>query len=495
MSVDANTHAATPPPPDESPAPPKPPPKPAPGDLRRRVWYWACIHAIILAIIVAAYFAYPVARRALTTVSTDDAFVNGHVTFVAPRITETVTRVLVDDNDAVKKGDLLVVLDEDVWRVNVAQARAALDIAKKNEAVQLAKAHAAAATAKSNHFKLVSAMTDVRNRIASLRAAIASLREKRAAETLARLEAARYLRLAGTNSATREEADIRQTQYDQAQAAAVQALEQIHSLRAALEVPEEPPPGKPLDDLPPDLDQRHSTVVSALATFAQNLADLGLPLPSYSETPDAYIKRIHALAPDGDLDALIERTAANAPAVAAARANVEKAEKDLDLARLNLSYCEIRVDIDGYVSNRNVNPGNRVTQGQRLMAIRSADEVWIDCNFKETQLDPIRIGHPVDIYVDAYPGRVFKGRVTGFSPGTGASLALLPAQNATGNFVKIVQRLPVRVELVHGNPRDTPLFVGLSVIPYVLVNQPPEGPNAGQRLRGPFAAAQRSPGG
>jgi membrane fusion protein (multidrug efflux system) len=493
MNVDATSHADSPPAPAEATAPP-PKPKAGPVNVRRRVWYWVRIHAIVLAILAALYLGYPVARRALTTVSTDDAFVNGHVTFVAPRITETVVRVLVDDNDAVKKGDLLVVLDEDVWRVNVAQAEATLDVARKGEAEQLAMSHAAVAQAKANHFKLVSAMTDVRNRISSLRAAIASLREKRAAETLARLEAARYLRLAGTNSATREEADIRQTQYDQAQAAVVQTLEQIHSLRAALEVAEEPPKGKPLDDVPADLDQRHSTVVSALAVFGQNLADLGVFLPGYTETPDAYIKRIQARAPDGDLDALIERVADRAPAVASARASVRKAEKDLDLARLNLGYCEIRADIDGYVSNRNVNPGNRVTQGQRLMAIRSADEVWIDCNFKETQLDPIRIGHPVDIYVDAYPGKVFKGRVSGFSPGTGSSLALLPAQNATGNFVKIVQRLPVRVELVHGNPRDTPLFIGLSVIPYVLVNQRPEGPHAGQRLRAP-AAAPRSPGG
>ncbi len=120
------------------------------------------------------------------------------------------------------------------------------------------------------------------------------------------------------------------------------------------------------------------------------------------------------------------------------------------------------------------------------MAIRSFEEVWIDCNFKETQLESIRIGHPVDIELDAYPDRVFHGRVSGFSPGTGAATALLPAQNATGNFVKVVQRLPVRVDLIGGNPPDTPLFIGLSAMPRVRIYERPEGPNAGQRLRGNF---------
>ncbi len=125
-----------------------------------------------------------------------------------------------------------------------------------------------------------------------------------------------------------------------------------------------------------------------------------------------------------------------------------------------------------------------MTQGERLLAIRSFKDIWIDCNFKETQLEPIRIGQRVELRVDAYPGRVFRGRVSGFSPGTGAATALLPPQNATGNFVKIVQRLPVRVDLVEGNPPETPLFAGMSVEPRIFIKEPPEGEAAGQRLRG-----------
>jgi len=445
----------------------------------------------------AAYFGYPVVRTALTTVSTDDAYVNSHVTYVAPRITETVVEVRFDNNDYVRKGDLIVVLDKDVWKIRVAQATAKLDVAKKALIQQLAIARAAAAEAGADRYKLASAISDVKNKLATLRAMIATLNENQASEKLAKLEAGRYREMARNKTVPQEQADTRETQYEQARAAVQGTLEKIHSLRAALELPEEPPPGKPLDDAPPDLDQRHSSVLSALNAFAMNLAGLGLVLPHVStgpdggavvERPDAFIARIHKMAPHNDIDALIEQTVEAAPAVESARAQVAGVEKDLDLARLQLSYCEIRADIDGFVSNRNVNMGDRVAENQRIMAIRSSEEVWIDANFKETQLEPIRIGQPVVLHVDAYPGKPFKGRVQGFSPGTGQSLALLPAQNATGNYVKIVQRLPVRIDLVGGNPADTPLYIGLSVVPYIHVYEPPSGPNAGQRLRGAFPA-------
>ena len=111
------------------------------------------------------------------------------------------------------------------------------------------------------------------------------------------------------------------------------------------------------------------------------------------------------------------------------------------------------------------------------MAIRSLNEIWVDANFKETQLRDLRIGQPVDLDVDMYGGRqVFKGRITGFTMGTGSTLALLPPQNATGNFVKIVQRLPVRIELEDYDPDKNPLFIGASVVPYVYINKPPTGP-------------------
>ena len=117
------------------------------------------------------------------------------------------------------------------------------------------------------------------------------------------------------------------------------------------------------------------------------------------------------------------------------------------------------------------------------MALRPLEDVWIEANFKETQIADLQIGQSVEIHADAYPRRVYRGRISGFSAGTGAATALLPPENATGNFVKVVQRLPVRIDLVDGNPADAPLFVGLSVEPFVKITEPPTGPFAGQKLQ------------
>jgi membrane fusion protein (multidrug efflux system) len=128
-----------------------------------------------------------------------------------------------------------------------------------------------------------------------------------------------------------------------------------------------------------------------------------------------------------------------------------------------------------------------------LLAVRSLTEIWIDANFKETQLADLRIGQRVKIEVDMYGSRKeFEGRITGFTMGTGQTLALLPPQNATGNFVKIVQRLPVRIELTDYEPAVAPLFVGLSVTPYVYFKEPPTGPHAGEVLQPPASLPTKS---
>ncbi|MEO6848100.1 MAG: HlyD family secretion protein, partial [Chthoniobacterales bacterium] len=178
-------------------------------------------------------------------------------------------------------------------------------------------------------------------------------------------------------------------------------------------------------------------------------------------------------------------------------AAVLRTQRDLDQAKLDLSYCTIKAEIDGVVTRRNVNPGNNVQAGQSLMAIRSLSDIWVDANFKETQLRDLRIGQHVDLELDMYGGKKkFDGRISGFTMGTGSTLALLPAQNATGNFVKVVQRLPVRIDLINYDPDKLPLFVGLSVTPTVDLKTPPSGPDAGKFLQQstvPAAAASPSP--
>jgi membrane fusion protein (multidrug efflux system) len=186
----------------------------------------------------------------------------------------------------------------------------------------------------------------------------------------------------------------------------------------------------------------------------------------------------------GGVDRMFDRLAPVAPAVKQAESKVESAKRDLALAELDLRYCDVVAEIDGVITRRNVNPGNAVQVGQSLMAIRSLSEIWIDANFKETQLRDLRIGQAADLYVDMYGDKqVFSGRITGFTIGTGSTLALLPPQNATGNYIKIVQRLPVRIELEGYDPDKKPLFIGASVVPYVYLDKPLSGPNAGAFLQ------------
>jgi membrane fusion protein, multidrug efflux system len=238
--------------------------------------------------------------------------------------------------------------------------------------------------------------------------------------------------------------------------------------------------GGDLDQVPPDLDETYSSVLEAQAGLIQSAAQLGV-VHSFEQGPKAMLDQFYKL---GDVNATFAQYAADAPAVKQAEAKLEAAQRDLAQAELNLSYCDITAKIDGVVTSRNVNPGDFVQVGQNLLAIRSLNEIWVDANFKETQLRDLRIGQTVQLYVDMYGGRhVFRGRISGFTEGTGSTLALLPPENATGNFIKVVQRLPVRIDLVDYNPNQTPLFIGTSVVPYVEINKPPTGPNAGKFLQ------------
>jgi membrane fusion protein (multidrug efflux system) len=214
------------------------------------------------------------------------------------------------------------------------------------------------------------------------------------------------------------------------------------------------------------------------------VTQVGLPLTSVNRTPQQALDEFISRDKDGDIDRLLDRLVPDAPEIKQAEAKLLQAGRDLAQAELNLHYCDVVSEIDGVVTSRSVNSGNNVSPGQGLMAVRSLTEIWIDANFKETQLADLRIGQRVRCEVDMYGGRrEFEGRITGFTMGTGQTLALLPPQNATGNYVKIVQRLPVRIELTNYDPDKVPLFVGLSVVPYVYYKEPASGPHAGDVLQ------------
>jgi membrane fusion protein (multidrug efflux system) len=325
-------------------------------------------------------------------------------------------------------------------------------------------------------------MEDVANQIAVLHTRVAGVEKSKAALTLAELEFERGRQLVASKNIPQSEFDRRQAALVTARAELVQALADVNQSRVSLGLKTLPLESKDLGQVPSDLDQTFSAVREAQAELIQSAAQLGV-VHSYNQTPKEMLEEFEKSG-SGDIDRTFARLAAEAPAVKQAQARLEAAQRDLDQAELDLRYCDIVAAIDGVVTRRNVNPGNNVQAGQALMAIRSLKEIWVDANFKETQLRELRIGQPVDLHVDMYGGKqTFKGRIAGFTMGTGSTLSLLPAQNATGNFVKVVQRLPVRIDLVGYDPEKSPLFIGVSVVPEVHIDEPPTGPDAGKFLR------------
>jgi len=433
----------------------------------------------VLILAGALWFGVPWVRTTLNTVSTDDAYVNGHVTFVAARVKGQVSRVLVDDNNRVRKGDLLVQLDKEPFQIAVAIKKAAVDTAMTDLQVTKSKVRGIEAEAMSRRRALEHAMEGVDNQVALLRAKVAGVDKSKAELALAQLDFDRAAKLVVTNDVPKSEYDRRQAALLAARADVTAALADVRQIRASLGLTLEPGDAD-LGKVPADLDQTFSSVLQAQAAMIQSAAQLGV-IHSFDEGPRHMVE---AFEKEGDVNSTFARLAADAPDVKQAEAKLEVAKRDLAQAELDLRYCDVIAEIDGVITRRNVNPGDNVQAGQALMAIRSLDDIWVDANFKETQLGDLRIGQPVDLYVDMYGGRhVFKGRISGFTEGTGSTLALLPPENATGNFVKVVQRLPVRIDLENYDPDKNPLFIGTSVVPYVYFNKPPTGPDAGKFLQ------------
>ena len=431
--------------------------------------------------IVIVFVIIPRIFRAWHTVSTYDAYVNSHVTFVAPRVTGQVARVLVDDNNRVKKGDVLVELDPEPFRVQVAIKQAAVDSAQAELVVAQATVRSQIGQTRGLRFKLQHAIEDVDNQVALIRARVATWEQSKATQVLAQAEFERAKKLLETKVSSKEEFDQKREQLDVANAQVKQALENVYQARAALGLPAQPPEGASLTDVPAHLDQTFSSVRQALSELMQSAAQLGVVASPWDMTPKQVVEEFYRRDPGGDINRIYAEIIKAAPGLKQAEATLMRAERDLDEAKLNLRYCTIVAEIDGVITRRNVNPGNNVQVGQSLMAIRSLRDIWVDANFKETQLRNLRIGQRVAVEADMYGGkRTFEGRVSGFTMGTGSTLALLPAQNATGNFVKVVQRLPVRIDLVDYDPDKVPLFVGLSVTPAVDLWSKPSGPNAGK---------------
>jgi membrane fusion protein, multidrug efflux system len=447
---------------------------------RRTVLIW--IAGAVLAVLILIE-GVPRIITAFKTVSTDDAYINGHVTFVAARIPDQVVRVLVDDNNRVRKGEVLVQLDKEPYQVKVDIARAGLAVAQANLVQTQAKVRGLEGLARSEWFELAQAVEGLNNQVADLHASVAALQAANARLIRARADYGREKALYGKQVISRQEFDRYQEAYSVAQAQSAKAQQDVYRIRASLGLSEKPAHGGDLSDVPPALDKTYSKVKETQFRLMQTAAQLG-SYHSFQESPEQMLAEFYRRDPSGNIDSIFAQLLENAPDVKQAEAKLSLAQANLKQAELNLSYCDVVAAINGVVTRRNVNPGDRILAGQQLMTVRSLTDIWVDANFKETQLAKLRIGQRVDLYVDMYGSRRrFRGRISGFTMGTGSTLALLPPENATGNFVKVVQRLPVRIDLINYDPEVSPLFVGLSVTPYVYVYQKPTGPDSGKMLQ------------
>jgi membrane fusion protein (multidrug efflux system) len=439
-------------------------------------------------IVLALIEGIPRVVTAFKTVSTDDAYVNGHVTFVAPRVPGQVVRVLVDDNNRVRKGALLVQLDREPYQVKVDVAQAALSVAQAGIVTAQTKVRGLESLALSQRFDLANAAQNLNNQVADLHSKVDALQAANATLIKARADYGREQQLYHQQVISKQEFDSFQEAFSVAQAQQQKAQHDAAMVRAELGLPSTPKNGDELSGIPANLDQTYSAVKVAQARLLQTAAELG-SFHSFKESPDEMLAEFYKRDASGNIDAIFDQISKNAPDVKQAEAKLNEAQANLHQAELNLSYCDVVAEIDGVVTRRSVNPGDQVIAGQGLMALRSLTDIWVDANFKETQLASLRIGQPVVLDVDMYGGhRHFRGRVSGFTMGTGSTLALLPAENATGNFVKVVQRLPVRIELTNYDPDVAPLFIGLSVTPYVYIHEKPTGPNAGKMLQASVSA-------
>jgi membrane fusion protein (multidrug efflux system) len=369
---------------------------------------------------------------ALHTVSTDDAYVNGHVTFVAPRVAGHVTTVLVDNNQRVKKGALLAQLDKEPYQVQVNIKRSALVAAQRELATATAQARGLAAQARRSRFKLDHAMEEVRNQIELLKSNVAQLKVEEANRLLAEQDYARAEKLLQSNALSQQEFDKYKAALEVVINRVTSAEQTIQQTRTSLGLAINYK--NPLD-VPKDLDENFSTVQEALAGLYGSVTQLGYTPPTWNATPTQVKAAFYSQDPDKNLDRIFERLIPESPAVKQAEAKVAQAQDDLAQAELNLRYCDIVSEIDGQVTSRNVNPGNYVQIGQGLMAVRSLTEIWIDANFKETQLADQRIGQRVRCEVDMYGGRrEFEGRITGFTMGDRHHSLAASASERHGQF-------------------------------------------------------------
>lgn len=402
---------------------------------RKRAIRFIVLALVVVGIIVAIpIYAYYSVRE-----STDDAQVDGHVIPISPRINGTIIAVLVNDNQQVKAGQELVRLDPADFQVALQQARAQLATAEANTTessvnVPLTNINTrtlvstTSAQTEESQAAVAAAQQAINAARSRLNSANATLAEKQANLVKAEKDLVRFRDLVTKDEISRQD-------YDAAVAAA-------ESHRA-------------------EVDSAKADVLGAQNSLDQSIAQLN---EAKARLNSAQIQRRQSQETEP------KQVAVSEARYKQAQAQVQQAQAAVDQAQLNLGYTTIHAPVDGIVSRKDAEPGMHVSTGQQVMAIIPLDDVWITANFKETQLKNMRVGQKVEIVVDSYGGRKYRGHIDSIAAASGAKFSLLPPENATGNYVKVVQRIPVKILLEPGEDRDRSLLPGMSVEPTVLLN-------------------------
>ncbi len=306
--------------------------------------------------------------------TTDDAQIERNMTPIIPRVGGYIQKVYVKDNDVVKKGDTLFVIDHSDYLVRLQEAEANLLSAQNSFEVSVADVSATSANVSISD-------ATVQANIKSIE--LAKIKAKQAQNDFERFE-----NLYKTHSITKQ-------QYEQALTAKLAANQEVEILRQQ-----------------------------------QN-------------------------ASSSQRNAVVSKTNVASKQTQVAKANIDRAKAAVESAKLNLSYTVVLASVDGQVSSVKIQPGQMINPGASLFYIADNSDTWVVANFKETQLNKMREGQKVEIKIDAYPDTVFQGEISSFSPATGSRFSVLPPDNATGNFVKTVQRVPVKIKLAASNTKES----------------------------------------
>jgi membrane fusion protein, multidrug efflux system len=424
--------------------------------------------------------------------TTDDSFLEGNISQVSPKISARIAKILVKENQLVKKGDLLVELDKSELESKLEQSKAAfksavanrekakanVELTKKTGLADVNQASSNLKTAKSSIEKtkfdsvskqtaiekskreLQTAEANVKRTQSQIPAAEAALEQAKASISLAQTKITvaendyeRHNRLFASGDVSKQKLDQTYQTLSEAKGEKITAQKQAEIAQSQINSLQ-----RQVDVAKAEANESRADIASAESIYRQSLSEVSVAASQADESNG----RLQSA------NSLPQKIAVDSSEIDTAEAQIGEAQAAVNQAELELSYTKIYAPQDGFVARKTVQEGQLVQPDQALMAITQND-LWIIANFKETQLEKIKIGQSVEIKIDAYPSMTFKGKVDSFQAGTGSRFSILPAENATGGFVKVVQRVPVKIVFDEIPNEKLFLVPGMSTVPHVKV--------------------------